>query len=270
MTLSRKLVFFFILTYVILSSIYALSTNVVWDDDCPTRYYNTLNAFNEPIHFVSLWNRPLFTVIFAIPAQFGKDFMTIFMILISAISPYYLYRALEIQQVKNAFLVVPLVLFQAYYFSVSRNAETEPLAVALFCFGYYFMVKKKWYLFALMAGLLPLARLELCLLFPFWGIILLKEKQLKPILLMLVPLFLWNIAGGIITGDFNYLMSKTVNADNSDNRYGHTTFGHYFRRYIYVVGPIFFYFFILGIYKAIISKLKFNFFCVFFNLLPDL
>ncbi len=208
--------------------------------------------------FISLWNRPLFTVIFAIPVQFGKYSIPILMCLITGLSTFMLYLALYKQQIKNAFLILPLVLFQTYFFGISRNAETEPLAVSLFCLGYYFMVKKKWGWFALMGGLLPLARLELCLLFPFWAIILLRVKAYKEILLLGAPLLSWNIAAGFITGDFAYVFTETIGKDNSSNRYGHTTFGHYFQRYIYVVGPIFFFFFTFGIWKALASKLRTN------------
>lgn len=252
------LVWLFLLTYVVISLIYAFATIDTWDDDCPTRYYNTVNAFNDPIHFVSLWNRPLFTLIFAIPLQFGKFMIPIMMVLISAVSAYYLYRALLKQGIKHAAFIIPLLLFQTYFFGISRNAETEPLAVAIFCLGYYFMVEKKWFWFALMAGLLPLARLELCVLFPFWAFQLYREKQLKLVLIMILPMFLWNLAGAIITGNLTYLIDQTIGADNEKNRYGHTTFGHYFQRYIYAVGPVFFFFFILGLLKTGLTKIQYK------------
>ncbi|WP_070136978.1 tetratricopeptide repeat protein [Crocinitomix algicola] len=261
--LTPAFVWISIAVYLIISLIYGFASIDTWDDDCPTRYYNTVNAFNEPIHFVSLWNRPLFTLIFAIPLQFGKFMIPILMVLITAVSTFYLYKALKKQGVQNAAMVVPFLLFQTYFFGISRNAETEPLAVAIFCLGYYFMVKKKWFWFALMAGLLPLARLELSVLFPFWAWVLLKEKKLKYILVMMIPLFLWNLAGGIITGDFAYLFEKTVGADNEKNRYGHTSFGHYFQRYIYAVGPLFFFFFGLGLLKMLFSKITHKGFVLF-------
>lgn len=262
-TNSDKAVWILLFIYIALSLIYAFSSVDTWDDDCPTRYYNTLNAFNEPIHFVSLWNRPLFTLIFAIPVQFGKFMIPILMVLISALGAFYLYKALKKQGIKYASLIIPLLLFQTYFFGISRNAETEPLAVAIFCFGYYFMVQKKWFWFALMAGLLPLARLELCVLFPFWAYVLFKEKQLKWVLVMILPLFLWNLAGAIITGNLTYLIDQTIGADNEKNRYGHTSFGHYFQRYIYAVGPVFFFFFILGIIRTTFTKIAYKGFVLF-------
>lgn len=257
---SKKIVIIFILVYVVISLIYAFSSNSTWDDDCPTRYYNTRNSFQEPGHFLGLWNRPLFVLIFALPTQFGTGSIPIVMVLIAAFSAYYLYKALEYQQIKNAYLVVPLLLFQTYYFSISRNAETEQLAVAIFCFAYYFKVKKKWVLFAIIMALLPLARLELVMMLPFAALILFKNKEPKKILLLGIPLLLWHLAGVVMTGDVAYLYNETLGGDNETNRYGHTSFSHYFERYIYFLGPIIFFFLFLGLVKAFMSKLKYDIF----------
>ena len=251
---------FFVLAYISLSLFYLFTSIETWDDDCVTRYYNTLNAFNEPRHFVSIWNRPLFVVLFAIPAQFGSNFVAVCIILISSSASYYLYRGLKKQGVARPYMIIPLLLFQVYFFSVSRNMESEMLAVALFCFGYYFMVNKRWVLFALMGGMLPLARLELILLLPIWCGILLKEKQMKTILYMAIPFGLWSIGGLIVHGDLFYVLSSTFGKDNSSNRYGHTTFLHYFRRYIYVIGPISFFFLVLGYIRGFFEKSRYIWF----------
>lgn len=250
----RTLVLVLLGLYLIFSWIYGLSTNATWDDDCPTRYYNTLNAFNEPHNFVSVWNRPLFVVIFAPLAPLGKWVFPVFMPLICAFGAYYLYKGVKKLKVNHAFLVVPLMLFQPYFFSISRNAETEPLAVTILALGFYFLVHRKWFWFALVGGLIPLARLELSVLLVFWAWYLISEKQFKYLIYLAVPTVLWNIAGGIITGDFFYLINETVGKDNSTNRYGHTGFGHYFQRYIYVVGPIIYLFFLVGLTHKIKAK----------------
>lgn len=255
----RYLVYFFLFIYVAVNLIYGFNEEATWDDDCPVRFIHTLNAFEDPKQFISVWNRPLFVVLFAPIVHLGKNSIFITMVLITAIGAYFLYKGIEKKGYKNSYMIIPFLLFQTYFFSISRNAETEPLAVALICIGFYLFVNKKWAWFALIGGLLPLARLELSVLLVFWGWYLLNNKQLKYIPLFLVPLFIWNIAGFIIEGDINYVYNATFGQDNSTNRYGHTTFGHYFQRYIYVLGPIIYLFFILGIGKRL-TRLKFDFF----------
>lgn len=245
-----------IMLYISFSLFYGFSTNGTWDDDCPTRYFNTLNAFNDPLQFISVWNRPLFVVIFAPFVHFGRWVIPVLMTLISAIGAYYLYLGVKKQQIKNAFLVIAFLLFQPFLFSLSRNAETEPLSVAIIGLGFYFLSHKKWLHFAIIGGLLPLARLELSVLLIFWAYYLIQEKQFKILLLLALPTFLWNLAGWVLTGDFLYVLHSTIGKDTGENRYGQTTFGHYFQRFIYVISPVIYLYFIIGlVYKTYIKKL---------------
>jgi Gpi18-like mannosyltransferase len=178
------------------------------------------------------------------------------MTLISAFGAYYLYLGVKKQQIKNAFLVIAFLLFQPFLFSLSRNAETEPLSVAILGLGFYFLSNKKWMQFAIIGGLLPLARLELSVLLIFWAYYLIKEKQFKYILFLGLPTFLWNISGWILTGDFLYVLNSTIGKDTGENRYGQTSFGHYFQRFIYVISPVIYIYFLVGlIYKTYIKKL---------------
>ncbi|MGM0479216.1 MAG: tetratricopeptide repeat protein [Bacteroidota bacterium] len=171
--------------------------------------------------------------------------------LICATGAFYLYKGVRKLNIDHAFFVVPLLLFQTYFFSISRNAETEPLAVTIIALGFYFLVHRKWFWFAVIGGLIPLARLELSVMLIFWVWYLIREKQYKYIIYLGIPLVLWNIAGGIITGDYLHVVNSTIGADNSSNRYGHTSFGHYFQRFIYVVGPVIYLFFMLGLVRKI-------------------
>src|SRR6185503_2740150 len=125
-----------------------------------------------------------------------------------------------------------------FFFGTSRVALTEPLAATLICAGFYFMVQKKWMWYALMGGLLPLARLEMSLVLILWILPLAREKQWKNLVWMALPMVVWNVAGGLIAGDFAYVFTQTFGADKGVNRYGYTGFAHYFERYFYVTGPI--------------------------------
>lgn len=253
----KKWVILLLIIYYTYSLLYSFASNGTWDDDCPSRYFNTLNAFNDPKQFISVWNRPLFVLIFAPFVQLGKWVIPVLMSLISAIGAYYLFLGAQKKQVKNTFLLIPFLLFQPFLFSLSRNAETEPLSVAILGIGFYLLSTKKWIKFALIGGLLPLARLELSVLLIFWAYYLIQEKQFKAILLLALPTFLWNLSGWILTGDFLYVLHSTVGKDSGTNRYGQTTFGHYFQRYIYVIGPIIYFYFIIGlIFKSYYKKLE--------------
>ncbi len=257
--IEKYLVWFFLVVYTGVNLYFGFNEDATWDDDCPTRYYNTLNAFNEPHNFISVWNRPLFVLIFSPIVHLGRNSIFVSMVILTAVAAYYLYRGLKVQGIANAYMILPLLLFQTYFFTISRNAETEPISVALMCFGFYFLTKKNWLAFAIIGGLMPLARLELSVLLLFWGWYLLKETQYKYILVLGIPMVIWNLAGWLIEGDILYVINSTLGQENETNRYGHTTFGHYFQRYIYVVGPIIYLFFIIGLID-LIKRLKLDFF----------
>ena len=232
----------FIAFYLISSVVWYMNTDAPWDDDCVARYFNCLKAPENPANFVSLWNRPLFMVIFTYPyVWFGKSAILL-MPLLSAISAWLLYKALDKIKVPHAWIVVPFLLMQSFYFVISGSALSEPLASFLIALGFYLLVNKRFLWFAVVGSLLPLARLELSLLLGIWGLILIVEKKLKYLPLLITGVVLWNTAAGIITGDWAFLYSATLGNGQDSNRYGHQTFGHYFQRLIYVVGPVVFYF----------------------------
>ncbi len=232
--------------YVLISLLWGLGADAPWDDDCPTRYFNTQDALRDPANFVSIWNRPLFVLLFALPAQLGKEAITLLMTALSAFGAWLLWQGLRTLKVPNAWLAIPFLTFQPFFFGTSRVALTEPLAAILICAGFYFLVNKKWFWYALMGGLLPLARLELSVLLLFWAWPLVQAKQWKSMPILALPLLAWNLAAGIIVGDFMYVWSETFGADAGKNRYGNTTFLHYFQRSMWVTGPVVFWFLIQG------------------------
>ncbi len=219
---------------------WGLSSEQTWDDDCPGRYYNVKNALNDPSQFLSRWNRPLFTALFVLPLQLGKEMIVIQMALISCMTCLFLYLA-----TKN-WLVIPFTAFQTFFFPISTNALAEPLAACLIAIGYWAYRKKRHLVFVIAGALLPLARMELLLLLPIWAWWLFKEKQYKMIPLFALPTLIW------------YLFYPELLANSGINRYGQTEFLHYFRRYIYVVGPAVFYFLMIGLFERV-KKMDFVF-----------
>ncbi|MBK8341034.1 MAG: tetratricopeptide repeat protein [Flavobacteriales bacterium] len=233
--------------YVLASLIYGLMSEAPWDDDCVTRYFNALRAWSEPAQFFSIWNRPLFMLLFAPTAWIGKTAMMVEMVALGALAGWLLYRTLEKLGARHAWMVLPLLFFQTFYFSVSRNFLTEPLAVALICAGLYALVHRRFGWFALAGGLLPLARLELAALLPLWALVVVMQRQWLSLLWLGVPVMLLALGGALVKPDAGllWLMDETVGREG-DNRYGHRDVWHYFQRYAFVVGPVLFYFLAIG------------------------
>ncbi|MGB0423342.1 MAG: hypothetical protein ACPGED_03420, partial [Flavobacteriales bacterium] len=126
-----------LLIYFILAAIWAVQGDYTWDDDAPTRIYNTLNAFSDPVHFISLWNRPLFVVLFALPLKISMHLIPVLMPLFMAGSAFLAVLGLRKLKVPGAIFALPFLLFQPYLFLLSYQAYTEPLAAVLINLSIY-------------------------------------------------------------------------------------------------------------------------------------
>ncbi len=234
--------------YVIASLVYGFLSDAPWDDDCVVRYFHAREAWSDPAHFFSVWNRPLFMLLFAPTALLGREVMMVQMIALSAWSGWLLYRALRHTGARDAHWVLPFFFFQAFYFTISRNFLTEPVAVAVICLGLHALVHQRYTLFAILGGLLPLARLELIVILPIWAIALLQAGQWRRIAWMAVPLLVLMVAGYFVKDTSNplWLLEETLGKEGK-NRYGHRDVWHYFHRFAYVTGPVVFYFLVVGL-----------------------
>lgn len=229
-----------------------------WDDDCATRYFRTLNAFRDPYEFIHLWNRPLFVVVFAAPvAVAGKLAIPLLMSAISAAGAYFLYQSARLSGYKFAWLAIPFMLFQPFFLGTGRDAMTEPMAATIIAWGLYAALTNRWLLFSILGAILPLARTELALLLPFWAYVLFRAKRLSYIPILAAGVVVWNLAGWAIAGDPLYIFHQTIDKADEENRYGNQPFLTYFNRYMYVVGPVVFYFFLLGLVRSML-KLEFK------------
>lgn len=217
-----------------------------WDDDCIGRFYNARHAIEDPAQFIHLWNRPLAIFCLVGPAQWGSRAIPPTMALLAVFTCFATYRYARHRNLPMTAMVIPFLAFQAFYFPIATHALAEPIAAALIAGGLLCLAEKRYLLFALLGGLLPLARLELTPLLAIWAVILLRRGAGRFAYLLLLPLGLWNLAGWALEGDPLWLYNQTIGGAPEANRYGQTAFGHYFRRYAFVLGPVVFYFFFLG------------------------
>lgn len=250
----KKPLFIITSLFVVVNLIWAFYSDNTWDDDCPGRFQNTLNAFSNPEYFVSLWNRPLFVVIFALPVQLGAWTIPVVQTFFSIVGGFSLYKVAKFNNLKFAYLAFPLLALQPFVFGVSKYAMTEPLAITLIALSLYLQTRKKWFFFALCGGLLPLARLELAVFFPFYIIPLLKHKSYFKILLLGIPGLIWAGSAAIIHDNLFWILDQTIWKESKENRYGHQNWDTYLSRYAYVVGPVLLFFSALGIPKILKNK----------------
>lgn len=232
--------------------VWGLLSSGTWDDDCPARYYYVRNAFKNPTMFISTFVRPLFALFYVLPLQLGKEAVIFESALIAVATCYFMYRSVHLMGYLNSYLIIPLIAFQAFYFPISFDALTEPLAALILAIGLYLHLERKYLLYAIVGGLLPLARLELAPLLIFWALILFKEKRYSFIIILAVPVIIWNFVGMLLQGDIIWLYHQIFTGQ--ENRFGHGSFWQYFRRYIFFTGPAIFYFFSTGLMERLYKR----------------
>lgn len=238
----------------VLYVLWGLLSPYTWDDDCPNRYYHTLEAWTNPNHLISMWNRPLWVWLFFFPAKLGTFIVPIIMSFISVLAGYYCYKSAIKLDLKYPLLAGVFLLLQPYFMGVGRDAMTEPLAACIIVAGVYLYLSKRYLPFVLIGSLLPLARAELVILLGLWAVGLIIHKQWKYIPLLGLGVLLWSLLALVIKGDFFYILNETLFKETGENRYGNSEFTTYLSRYFYVIGPVVFYYFIIGLLASI--KLK--------------
>ena len=77
--------------------------------------------------------------------------------------------------------------------------------------------KKKWNAFAICGALLPLARLELVIFFPFYVVALFNAKKYLSILILGIPSILWALAGGLLNNNLFWIIDETLGEEKKEN-----------------------------------------------------
>lgn len=89
-------------------------------------------AAQHPAYFVSVWARPLFTLVYFLPSQFGYPAAKLFTVLIALATAWQTFRLAQQLNFERAELAVPLCFLQPAFFSISSVVMTETLFALLF------------------------------------------------------------------------------------------------------------------------------------------
>src|SRR5262245_12450001 len=76
-------------------------------------------GWKHPNLFVSVWARPIFTLIYALPAQFGYPWAKLFTVAICLATAWQTFRLARQLNFERAALVVPLIFLQPSFFLLS-------------------------------------------------------------------------------------------------------------------------------------------------------
>lgn len=187
--------------FVTLSIAAAIASVGFLEADALTHYYSARFAFAEPHRFVNIWDRPLFILLYAIPAALGGVMGARLMSLALAIACALLTLAIaRRQQCRWPELALVCLLAQPLLFLHSFSEMTEiPFAVigGIAMLAYQ---KRWWGVMTLAVAVSPLSRPEGFGFILLAAVALVLHRRAAWLLVLPLPLILWSVAGWLLDG----------------------------------------------------------------------
>jgi hypothetical protein len=127
-------------------------------------------AAAHPVYFISVWARPLFTLVYWLPSQFGYSAAKLFTVLVSLATAWQTFRLAQQIKFQRAELALPLLFFQPAFFAISSAVMTETLFALLFAIALRLHLRGWIKAGMLAASLLILIRPEGFFIGALWGV----------------------------------------------------------------------------------------------------
>ncbi|MDQ3012962.1 MAG: hypothetical protein M3X11_19920 [Acidobacteriota bacterium] len=138
-------------------------------------------AAAHPVYFVSVWARPLFTLVYWLPSQFGYPAAKLFTVLVSLATGWQTFRLAQQKSFQRAELAAPFLFFQPAFFAISSAVMTETLFALLFVIALRLHLRGWIKTGLLVASSLILIRPEGFFIGLLWGLWGLWEKpEIQP------------------------------------------------------------------------------------------
>ena len=127
-------------------------------------------AVSHPRYFVSVWGRPLFTLVYFLPSQFGYPAAKLFTVALCLATAWQTFRLADWLRLKRAELAVPLLFLQPVFFALCSEVMTEALFAFLFIIALRLHLAGRIKTGMIVASLLILVRPEGFFIGILWGL----------------------------------------------------------------------------------------------------
>ncbi len=216
------------------------------EQDTEYHFLEGRTAWSNPWFFVDVWERPLYSTFYALPALLGLTGARFFAVGVGVAIAWQTWRLACDLQLERAWLTIPLLLGQPVFFELFPDLLTEPLFALVFVIALRCHLRGWERRGMLAASFLPLARPEgvfLCLLWGIWVATKNTNPEASPptpiyrqllrvlpgTLILVVGVFIWWIAAICITGDPLFILHNWPSTWHQDV-YGRGTLLSYGRR----------------------------------------
>lgn len=166
-----------------------------------THYLSRRFALDQPVHLVSVWNRPFCVILYAIPAKFGALFGTRLMSLVLVLGMMLITIAVAKRlKLARPALVAIFLLTQPLLFAHSFSELTEVPFALLMIAMFWCYAGRQWALLAVLAAMSPTARPEGFGLLLVAAVALVVHRRFWWLPILPLGLIVWSYAGWRLWG----------------------------------------------------------------------
>ncbi|MCI0449301.1 MAG: glycosyltransferase 87 family protein [Chlorobi bacterium] len=235
---------------------YRVISSGFYQDDEVAQYINMLNFWQDPWVILGNGPKPGYKIFMVLPSLLSYGAVLIVNSIIAATTVYLTYVLIKTYNVNNAFFGALLLASQPLYVNLSFRSYSEiftALCIVIFLILYR---KEKYFLCALVLGYIFTIRQEVALLILVFAYIFIKDKKYSSAAAMFIFPIIYNILGYVKTGDLFFVITEMKNVAGLN--YKSQGLLHYFKVYIFIVGPICLSLFLLGFFGFLNDTSKFK------------
>lgn len=199
-----------------------------------------LIAKYAPIHpylYFFHWGKPFFTLIASVFAQFGFEGIKLFNTLCTFTAIYFSYKLAQYYSIKNAALLVLLVVLWPLTIGVNFTGLTEPLFACMLIASVYMIAIKKENQGSFLISFLPFVRSEGLIILLVLSIYFIINRNKVALALLAAGHILMSIAGVWVYNDILWVFTKIPYA-YLNPIYGKGTWDHFIIQLNFMIGPI--------------------------------
>jgi len=227
---TEKILFYIllILSFFTVIIIYFKADTTYDQGDGIVHYQIARYSWKYPIFFLDLWGKPFFTLISSPFAQFGLKGMYIFQALNAAIISWFLFNIASKINLKFAWTIPAFVFFAPVYFALMNSGLTEICFGMMFMFSVWLVFKKKYYVSAVIASLLPFVRPEAYVVMPLLTVIYAYRRKYFAIPLLLTAAIIYTLIGNYYFKDLLWIIHQNYKFDVDSYPGMKGSYFHYF------------------------------------------
>jgi hypothetical protein len=230
---------FFWLIIPVMTVIYFISSKYsvgFYQDDEVGQYINMVQFWGDPFIILGNYPKPGYKIFTVIPALFGYNTVLIFNSLIAAVTVYMTYVLIKVYNIRYAFFGAVLLAFQPLFFDLSFRSYAEIFTALCMVIFLILFRKEKYFLSGLMLGYIFTIRQETALLILIMAVIFFRRKEWTAIFAMGIFPLVYNLLGYLKTGQILFIYEEMQQVAGL-NYQGQGLF-HYFKVYIFIIGPV--------------------------------